>query len=88
METLEGIKFTGWIQNPKKNYWNTNSMNQNKKILKKTVFRTLKMEGGQKYARTEFAGPTQNPKKIISTSNQPIKTKIVPKKSMFSTLKL
>jgi hypothetical protein len=35
-----------------------------KKFLKKTVFRTLKEEIGQKYARTEFAGPTQNPKKI------------------------
>jgi hypothetical protein len=41
---------------------------------------TLKVERGQKYARTEFAGPTQNPKKIIRTSNQPIKTKFFPKK--------
>jgi hypothetical protein len=71
-----------------KNYWNTKSINQNKKILKKTVFRTLKVERGQKYARTEFAGPTQNPKKIIRTSNQPIRTKFFPKKSMFSTLKV
>jgi hypothetical protein len=63
----------------KKNYWNTKSINQNKKFKKKTVFRTLKVERGQKYARTEFAGPTQNPKKIIRTSNQPIKTKIFPK---------
>jgi hypothetical protein len=37
------------------------------------MFRTLKVEGGQKYARPELAGPTQNPKKIIRTSNQPIK---------------
>jgi ribosomal protein S6 len=35
---------------------------QNKKNLKKTVFRTLEVKRGQKYARTEFAGPTQNPK--------------------------
>jgi hypothetical protein len=46
------------------NYWNTKSINQNKKFLKKTVFRTLKVERGQKYARTEFAGPTQYPKKL------------------------
>jgi hypothetical protein len=32
-----------------------------KKFLKKTVFSTLTVERGQKYARTEFAGPTQNP---------------------------
>jgi hypothetical protein len=32
-----------------------------KNSKKKTVFRTLKVERGQKYARTEFAGPTQNP---------------------------
>jgi hypothetical protein len=51
-----------------------------KNSKKKTVFRTLKVERGQKYARTEFADPTQNPKKIIGTSNQPIKTKIFPKK--------
>jgi hypothetical protein len=50
------------------------------KISKKTVFRTLKVERGQIYARVEFAGPTQNPKKNIRTSNQPIKTKIFPKK--------
>jgi hypothetical protein len=50
------------------------------KISKKTVFRTLKVERDQKYARTEFTGPTQNPKKCIGTSNQPIKTKIFPKK--------
>jgi hypothetical protein len=50
------------------------------KISKKTVFRTLKMERGQKYALTEFAGSTQKPKKNIRTSNQPIKTKIFPKK--------
>jgi hypothetical protein len=31
------------------------------KISKKTVFRSLKMERGQKYTRTKFAGPTQNP---------------------------
>jgi hypothetical protein len=31
------------------------------KFLKKTMFRTLKVERGQKYAWTEFAGPTQNP---------------------------
>jgi hypothetical protein len=51
------------------------------KISKKTVFRirTLKVESGQKYDRTEFAGPTQNPKKIIRTSNQPIRTTIFPK---------
>jgi hypothetical protein len=47
---------------------------------KKTVFRTLKVERGQKYAWTEFAGPTQNLKKNIGTSNQPFKTKIFPKK--------
>jgi hypothetical protein len=58
----------------KKNYWNTKSFNQNKK------FRTLKVERGQKYARTEFAGSTQNPKKIMRTSNQPIRTKFFPKK--------
>jgi hypothetical protein len=51
-----------------------------KKNLTKTVFRTLKVERGQKYARTEFAGPTQNPKKIIRTSNQPIRMKFFPKK--------
>jgi hypothetical protein len=51
-----------------------------KNLKKKTVFRTLKVERGQKYARTEFAGPTQNHKKIIRTSNQSIKTKIFPKK--------
>jgi hypothetical protein len=28
MKTPEGIEFTGWIQNPKKNYWNTKSINQ------------------------------------------------------------
>jgi hypothetical protein len=50
------------------------------KISKKTVFRTLKVERGQKYARTEFAGQTQNPEKIIRTSNQPIRTKFFPKK--------
>jgi hypothetical protein len=43
------------------------------------VFRTLKVERGQKYARTEFADPTQNPKKIIKTSNQPIRIKFFPK---------
>jgi hypothetical protein len=51
-----------------------------KNFEKKTVFRILKVERGQKYARTEFARPTQNPKKIIRTSNQPIRTKIFPKK--------
>jgi hypothetical protein len=39
------------------------------------VFRTLKVESGQKYAWTEFAGLTQNAKKIIGTSNQPEKEK-------------
>jgi hypothetical protein len=58
----------------------TKSINQNKKFLKKNVFRTLKVERGQKYAWTELAGPTQYPKKIISTSNQPIRTKFFPKK--------
>jgi hypothetical protein len=62
------------------NYWNTKSINQNKKFLKKTVFRTLKVERSQKYARAEFAGPTQNPKKNIGIPNQPIKPKIFPKK--------
>jgi hypothetical protein len=85
METPEGIEFAGWIQNPKKNYWSTKSINQKKKYRKKTVFRTLKVERGQKYARTtEFAGSTQNPKKNIGTSNQPIKTKIFPKKCTFA----
>jgi hypothetical protein len=52
----------------------------NQKISKKkTVFRTLKVERDQKYARTKFASPTQNPKKIIGT-NQPIRTKFFPKK--------
>jgi hypothetical protein len=40
---------------------------------KKIVFRTLKVERGKKYARTEFAGPTQNPKKNyknIKSTNQ------------------
>jgi competence transcription factor ComK len=55
---------------------------QNKKLKKKTVFRSLKVERGQKYAWTEFAGPTRNPKKIIRTSNQPI-IEIFPNKSMF-----
>jgi hypothetical protein len=59
------------------------SINQNKKFLKKTVFRTLKVERGQKFVwglPKELAGSTQNPKKNIRTSNQPIKTKIFPKK--------
>jgi hypothetical protein len=78
----EGIEFTGWIQNPKKNYWNTKSINQNKKFLKKkTVFRTLKVGRDQKYARTEFEGLTQNPKKnyknIKSTNQNEIFTKKV-----------
>jgi hypothetical protein len=50
------------------------------KSSKKTVFHTLKVERGQKYARTKFVGPTQNPKKIIGTSNQPIRTKCIPTK--------
>jgi hypothetical protein len=73
-------------QIPKKKYWNTKYINQNQKFKKKTMFRALKVERGQKYAQTEFADPTQNLKKIIRTSNQPIRTKIFPKKSMFSTL--
>jgi hypothetical protein len=58
------------IYNPKslKKYWNTKSINQNKKNLKKNC---------------EFAGLTQNPKKVIGTSNQPIKTKNFPKKKVF-----
>jgi hypothetical protein len=51
-----------------------------KNFEKKTLFRTLKVERGQKYARTEFAGSNQNPKKIMRTSNQPIRTKFFPKK--------
>jgi hypothetical protein len=80
MGTLEGNEFADWIHNPKKLL--EQQIYQSKhKIKKKTVFSTtLKVERGQKYARTEFAGPTQNPKKIIGTSNQPIKTKIYPKK--------
>jgi hypothetical protein len=34
------------------------------------VFRTLKVERGQKHDRAEFADPTQNTKKIIRTPNQ------------------
>jgi hypothetical protein len=41
------------------------SSNLQAEFLKKTVFRTFKVERGQKYARTEFAGPTQNPKKLL-----------------------
>jgi hypothetical protein len=52
-----------------------------KNFENKIVFRTLKVERDQKYARTEFAGSTQNPKKNIGTSNQPIKTNIFPKKA-------
>jgi hypothetical protein len=39
---------------------NKKNINQNQKFLKKTVFCTLKVEKGQKYAQTEFAGPIQN----------------------------
>jgi hypothetical protein len=56
---------------------------QNKKFKKKTVFRTFKVERGQKYAQTEFAGPIQNPKKIKGTSNQLIRTKFFQKKVCF-----
>jgi hypothetical protein len=80
MGTPEGIEFTGWIQNPKTNYWNTKSINQKKKFKKKTVFRTLKVERGQKYARTEFEGPTQNPKKISEHQINQSKQKISQKK--------
>jgi hypothetical protein len=45
------------------------------KFLKKTVFRTLKVERSQKYGSypTEFLGWTQISKKIIGKSNQPIR---------------
>jgi hypothetical protein len=48
----------------KKNIGTPKSINQNKKFLKKTVIRSLKVDRGQKYARTEFAGPTRNPSKL------------------------
>jgi hypothetical protein len=57
--------------------------NQNKKFLKKTVFRTLKVERSQNLYGgypTDFAGSTQNPKKMTGTRNLPIKKKIFPKK--------
>jgi hypothetical protein len=85
METPEGIEFAGWIQNPKNNYWNTKSINQNKKFRKKT---TLKVERGQKYARTKFVGSTQNPNKKYQNIKSTKYTGNFPKKSMFSTLKL
>jgi hypothetical protein len=59
-----------------------------KNSKKNTVFRTLKVERGQKYARTEFAGPMQNPKKIIGTSNETNQTEIFSEKSMFCILKV
>jgi hypothetical protein len=37
-----------------KNYWNTISKNQNNKFLKKTVFRTLKVERGHLQARPKI----------------------------------
>jgi hypothetical protein len=83
MGTREGNEFAGWIQNPKKNIETPNLSIKTKKIKKKTVFRTFKVERGQKYARTEFEGPMQNPKKIIRTLNHPIRTKFFPKKVFF-----
>jgi hypothetical protein len=56
-----------------------------KNFEKKTVFRTLKVERGQKYARTEFAGSTQNPKKKYENIKSTNQNEIFPKKSMFST---
>jgi hypothetical protein len=63
LQLLKATNLQAESKIPKK-YWNTKSINQNKKFLKKTVFRTLKVERGQKYAWTEFAGPTQNLKKL------------------------
>jgi hypothetical protein len=80
MGTPEGNEFAGWIQNPEKNIETPNLSIKTKNVYGKTVFCTLKVKIGQKYAQTEYAGPTLNPKKIIGTSNHPIRTKFLPKK--------
>jgi hypothetical protein len=56
---------------------------------KKTVFRTLNVETGEKYARTEFAGQTQSPKKNYKNIKSTNQNLIFPKKkNIFSTLKV
>jgi hypothetical protein len=64
----------------KKNIGTSNLSIKTKNFEKKTVFRTLKMERGQKYARTEFAGPTQNPKKNYKNIKSTNQNEIFPKK--------
>jgi hypothetical protein len=70
--------------NPKSK--NPKSTNQNQKLLKKTVFRTLKVEKSQKFVwglPDEICRLDQKFKKIIETSNQPIRTKIFLQKMYF-----
>jgi hypothetical protein len=69
----------------KKNIGTPNLSIKTKNFEKKTVFRTLKVERGQKYDRTEFAGLTQNPKKNYENIKSTNQNEIFPKKSMFST---
>jgi hypothetical protein len=61
MGTPESNEFAGLIQNPKKIIGTPNLSTKTKNFKKKLWFRSLKVERGQKYARTESAGPTQNP---------------------------
>jgi hypothetical protein len=80
MGTPEGNKFAGWIQNHKKNIGTPNLSIKTKNFYKKTVFRSLKVIRGQKYARTEFAGPTQNPKKNYRNIKSTNQNEVFPKR--------
>jgi hypothetical protein len=87
MGTPEGIEFTGWIQNPKRNYWNTKSINE-KKNSKKNCVSYLKSGKRPKICPDGICRPDPNPKKNYKNIKSTNQNEIFPKKNMFSTLKV